>query len=100
MICIEFLATKRATGLGEAHISPHHLEKQHLTRSHSYACCNLHVACCTAGVRSGTSRRFVMTRKFGRYWRHTRPERAFSPDQLGRKCRVGPGNCTPSPSVG
>ena len=33
----------------------------------------------------GTSRRFVMTRKFGRYWRHSRPERAFSPDQLGRK---------------
>jgi putative ABC transport system substrate-binding protein len=33
----------------------------------------------------GTSRRFVVTRKFGRYWRHSRPERAFSPDQLGRK---------------
>jgi hypothetical protein len=40
MICIEFLATKRATGLGEAHISLHRIEKQHLTRSHSYACCN------------------------------------------------------------
>ena len=26
-----------------------------------------------------------VTRKFGRYWRHSRPERAFSPDQLGRK---------------
>ena len=25
----------------------------------------------------GTSRRFVMTRKFGSYWRHSRPERAF-----------------------
>jgi hypothetical protein len=37
MICIEFLATERATSLGEAHISPHHLEKHHLTRSHSYA---------------------------------------------------------------
>jgi putative tryptophan/tyrosine transport system substrate-binding protein len=33
----------------------------------------------------GSSRRFVVTRKFGRYWRHSRPERAFSPDQLGRK---------------
>jgi hypothetical protein len=31
------------------------------------------------------SRRFVVTRKFGRYWRHSRPERAFSPGQLGRK---------------
>ena len=30
MICIEFLATKGAIGLGEAHISPHHLEKQTL----------------------------------------------------------------------
>src|ERR1700730_17836518 len=27
MICIEFLATKRTTGLGEAHISPHHPRK-------------------------------------------------------------------------
>src|SRR6202030_4391975 len=41
-----------------------------------------------------TSRRFVVTRKFGRYWRHSRPERAFSPGQLSRKCRVGPGNFT------
>jgi hypothetical protein len=51
MICIEFLATKRATGLGEAHISPHHLENNTLHDLISYGCCNLHVACCTAGVR-------------------------------------------------
>jgi hypothetical protein len=36
----------------------------------------------------GISRRFVVTRKFGRYWRHRGPERAFSPDQLGRKSPI------------
>jgi len=42
-----------------------------------------HVAVHDSGC--GTSRRFVVTRKFDRYWRYSRPERAFSPDQLGRK---------------
>ena len=29
--------------------------------------------------------RIAAVRRFGRYWRHSRPERAFSPDQFGRK---------------
>ena len=42
------------------------------------------MALATAPILDLPSRRFVVTRKFGRYWRRSRPERAISPDQLGR----------------
>jgi len=53
-------------------------------------------------VRSavGTFRRIAAMQKFGSYRRYNGHATNSSGVSVRRECRVGPGNCTPSPSVG